>query len=125
MISFSHDVPSNYDDGFLPVLDVKVKLQDSGNLVYQFYEKPTESCKVILADSALSWRQKRTILTQEALRRLKNTSFELGKEVQDGHLSEFMLKLKDSGYDMKFRSEIVFSAKKAYRILLEKDKNVI
>ena len=63
MISFTHDVPSNYSDGFLPVLDVKVKLQDSGNLVYQFYEKPTKSCKVILADSALNWRQKRTILT--------------------------------------------------------------
>ena len=31
MISFTHDVPSNYSDGFLPVLDVKVKLQDSGN----------------------------------------------------------------------------------------------
>ena len=36
-----------------------------------------------------------------------------------------MLKLKDSGYDMKFRSEIVFSAKKAYRILIENDKNGI
>ena len=36
-----------------------------------------------------------------------------------------MLKLKDSGYDMKFRSEIVFSAKKAYRILLENEKNGI
>ena len=54
MISFTHDVPSNYSDGFLPVLDVKVKLQDSGNLVYQFYEKPTKSCKVILADSLFS-----------------------------------------------------------------------
>jgi len=76
-----------------------------------------------LADSALNWKQKRTILTQEALRRLKNTSLELGHEVQCDNLSDFMLKLKDSGYCEKFRSEIIFSAKKAFDIIVENDQN--
>ena len=80
---------------------------------------------MILADSALNWKQKRTILTQEALRRLKNTSLELGHEVQCDHLSDFMLKLKDSGYGEKFRSEIVYSAKKAFEIIVEKYQNGI
>ena len=73
-----------------------------------------------MADSALNWKQKRTILTQEALRRLRNTSLELGHEVQCDHLSDFMLKLKDSGYGEKFRSEIVYSAKKAFEIIVDK-----
>jgi len=38
MIAFTNDVPSNHNDGFLPVLDVKVKLQNSGRLIYQFYK---------------------------------------------------------------------------------------
>ena len=103
MIAFTNDVPGNHNDGYLPVLDVKVKLQENGRIVYQFYEKSTKNSRVILADSALNWRQKRTILTQEALRRLKNTSLELGHDVQCEHLSDFMLKLKDSGYRKQFR----------------------
>ena len=36
-----------------------------------------------------------------------------------------MLKLKDSGYPSKFRSEIIQSAKNAFNIQLEKDKQGI
>ena len=51
-----------------------------------------------LANSALSYSSKRTILTQECLRRLRNTKIERGPEVQKMHLDQFMLKLKNSGY---------------------------
>ena len=76
---------------------------------FEFYEKPTKNPRVVLADSALSFRQKRTILTQEGLRRLRNTKIELGTEVQRSHLNKFMLKVKNSGYNAKFRSEILDS----------------
>ena len=123
MINFTSDIPSNHSDGFLPVLDVKVQLSECGNIIYQFFEKPTKHPKVILADSALSWQQKRTILTQEALRRLRNTSVELGTEVQNKHLTDFMLKMKDSGYSERFRKEIVSSAQSAFKKILENHKN--
>ena len=70
-------------------------------------------------NSALSFSQKRTILTQECLRILRNTKIELGPEVQKKYLDKFMLKLKISGYDQKFRMEILDSALKAF----EKMKN--
>ena len=119
MISFTTDVPTNHSDGFLPVLDVKVQLNSKGKLLYQFYEKATKNNRVILASSALSWKQKRTILTQEALRRLRNTSLDMGIDVQNNHLTDLMLKLKDSGYSEQFRSEIVSSANKAFKIMIE------
>ena len=125
MIAFTYDVPGNHNDGYLSVLDVKVKLQENGRIIYQFYEKSTKNSRVILADSALNWKQKRTILTQEALRRLKNTSLELGHDVQCEHLSDFMLKLKDSGYGEQFRSEIVCSAKKAFENIVENSQKGI
>ena len=119
MISFTTDVPTNHSDGFLPVLDVKVQLNSKGKLLYQFYEKATKNNRVILASSALSWKQKRTILTQEALRRLRNTSLDMGTDVQNNHLTDLMLKLKDSGYNEQFRSEVVSSAYKAFKIMIE------
>ena len=110
MISFTTDVPGNYKDEFLPVLDVKVKLHDNGRLIYQFYEKSTKNSRVILADSALNWKQKRTILTQEALRRLKNTSLELGHEVQCDHLSDFMLNCSQNYSKMRSFLQLTLQA---------------
>ena len=125
MIKVTIDTPCNYEDRKLPILDVKVRVnQDVENIIdFEFFEKPTKNPKVILADSALSSSSKRTILTQECLRRLRNTKLELGKEIQNKYLSEFMLKLKNSGYSEKYRKEILNSANKAFQKIIEDDKS--
>ena len=125
MIKLTVDTPCNYEDGKLPVLDIKVDVNEAeGNRIdFEFYAKPTQNPRVILASSALSHTQKRTILTQECLRRLRNTKVELGPETQRKHLNQFMLKLKNSGYDGKFRREILDSAVKAFDKMLDDDKN--
>ena len=53
----------------------------------------------------------------------RNTKVELGPEVQKKHLDVFMLQLKNSGYDKKFRKEIISSAWNAFEKMLESDKN--
>ena len=85
MIKVTIDTPCNYEDRQLPILDVKVRVnQEVENRIdFEFFEKPTKNPKVILADSALSSSSKRTILTQECLRRLRNTKLEIGKEIQN------------------------------------------
>ena len=125
MIQLTVETPCNFKDGKLPVLDVKVDINyEEGNRIdFQFFEKPTKNPRLILANSALSFSKKRTILTQECLRRLRNTKKELGFEVQKIHLDDFMLKLKNSGYTQKFRTEILDSGMKAYQKMLEEDKN--
>ena len=92
---------------------------------FEFYQKPTKHPRVILASSALSFNKKRTILTQEGLRRLLNTKIELGPDVQKKHLDKFMLALKNSGYNYKFRKEVLDSTLKAYKKIIEDDKNGI
>ena len=116
MIQFTVDTPCNYEDRKLPILDVKVNVNELENnrVDFEFYEKTTKNPKVILMDSALSFSQKRTILTQECLRRLRNTKKELGPEIQKKYLDIFMLKLKNSGYFQKFRTEILDSTLKAF-----------
>ena len=76
-----------------------------------------------MADAALSFATKRTILTQECLRRLRNTKVELGPEVQRKYLNQFMLTLKNSGYNKKFRKEVLDSSLKAFQKMLEEDQN--
>ena len=39
-------------------------------IYYEFFSKPMKPKLVILSDSALPWQQKRTVLTQECIRRL-------------------------------------------------------
>ena len=124
MITLTVDTPCNYPDGKLPVLDFKVNVNEKENsrIDFEFYEKPTKNPMVVLASSALSNSQKRTILTQECLRRLRNTKVELGPEIQKKHLDKFMLKVKNSGYTTKFRREVLDSAQKAFAKMVDDDK---
>ena len=84
MIRLTVETPCNFKDGMLPVLEIKVRINEieMNRIDFEYYEKPTKNPRVVLASSALSQSKKRTILTQEGLRRLRNTKKELGQEVQ-------------------------------------------
>ena len=89
---------------------------------YEFFEKPTRNPKVILAESAINLNTKRTILTQECLRRMRNTKIELGENVRNGHLTKFMLKMKNSGHSQNYRTQILKSSFNAFEKMLEEDR---
>ena len=127
MITFTFGTPSNYIDWKMPALDLTVSVNEEkeNRIDFEFYEKTTKTPKVILADSAINSSSKRTILTQECIRRLRNTKVKLGEECRNTHLTEFMLKLKNSGYNKKYRMEILDSASKGFDKMLEDDKKGI
>ena len=118
MISFTVDTCDKNQDKKLPMLDVKVYLDENQRLIHDHFEKSTKNKRVILASSALSWAQKRTIHTQECLRIMRNTSVFLGEKIQNENLNFYMKKLMYSGYNAKFRGEVIKSAKNAYRKIL-------
>ena len=132
-IQLEVDFPSKHDDDKLPILDLKVwvemrRQQDRGEeesevnvVLHEFYSKDVASKCVINARSALSWSCKRTILTQEVLRILLNCSRELPWKTVVGHVNHMMLRLQYSGYDQKFRTEVVKSALAAYNRMIELD----
>ena len=76
-----------------------------------------------MADSAINSSTKRTILTQECLRRLRNTKIELGEKVRNEHLTKFMLKMKNSGHKVNFRTRILKSSLNAFEKMVEEDKS--
>ena len=124
MIKLTVEVPSDHKDGKLRVLDIKLNVnREMGNRIdYEFYEKSTKHPKVLLADSAINSSSKRTILTQECLRRLRNTKIELGEDVRNMYLNQFMIELKNSGYKKNYRIQILQSATKAFDKMVHDDK---
>ena len=66
-IQMESDVPSQHQDGYLPVLDLKVKVVNN-KVEYLFYSKPCSSPYTIMYASALSSKQKRETILQEGLR---------------------------------------------------------
>ena len=102
--------------------EVLVNKLKQNKIEFEFYEKPTKNKKVILSNSAIPSNQKRTILTQECLRRLRNTQIELGEEIQAKHLNNFMLKMKNSGYTANYRKQVLDSAFKAFDKMVKDDQ---
>ena len=54
---------------------------------------------------------------------MSNTKVDLGEEIRNKPLNDFMVKLKNSGYNAKYRKEILDSATKAFDKMLEEDRN--
>ena len=76
-IEMEADFPSNNADGKMPVLDLKVWMDEDDNIRHQHYEKAVSSRDVLHSQSAQSSSCKRNVHTQEVLRRMLNTSPEL------------------------------------------------
>ena len=103
MLKFTIDTPCSYEENKMPALDLKVNVNHEENerIDYEFFEKPTKNPRVILSNSAINSAAKRTILTQECLRRMRNTKVDLGEEIRNKHLNDYML--KNSRYNAKYR----------------------
>ena len=43
MNKFTFDHPSNHEDKRMPVLDLKVHMDEEGFILHEFYEKPTKN----------------------------------------------------------------------------------
>ena len=72
-----YDCPSLHDNGKMPILDLKVWVNESDIITHEFYAKAVSPKSVIHSSSTLPDNVKRTVLSQEGLRRLLNCIREL------------------------------------------------
>ena len=122
MLKFTTDVPSNHNDKRMPVLDMKVRLDEENEIEYIFYEKPMKIKIVVGKSSALPNNVKKKTLTQEVFRRLHNTRDKILDEHKAETLSDFMVKLKTSGYNEKERFEILRGGINTYEKIRKLEK---
>ena len=126
------DCPSRHDDNKLTILDLKAWLEtqaqdgtQAGNrtfVLHEFYHKEVASRAVIHARSAVPTHTKRTILTQEVIRILKNCSKRLPWKDVCSHVETFCSRMQFSGHSITMRAQVVRSAMTAYKRAREKDE---
>ena len=76
-IQLEEDCPANYADNKVPILDIKVWVNEDGKIRHEYYSKSVSSKSVIDARSAMPREDKRTVLTQDLLRIILRCSPEL------------------------------------------------
>ena len=106
----------------MPILDVQVQVNDA-QIDYKFYKKSMSNHRVMLARSAMPGTIKIASLTQEVIRRLRNTRRSLDWSVKADILSLFSHSLMVSGYPESFRLEVLQAGVKGYQAQCDRHDN--
>ena len=95
----------------------------TGNILFQHYEKPSSSHKIMHVNSAQSVSCRNSVHTQEILRRLLNSSPLLNWKTEVAPvLSMYMARMKHSGYPEKYRVDTLVRALRIYDKMKEDDQ---
>ena len=130
-IQVTTEYPSKNVNRKMPILDLNVWMETqfdqvthevSVNILHEYYSKEVSSKAVIDARSAVPWKMKRTVLTQEVIRILRNCSRRLPWSEVCKHVEGFSMRMQFSGYTEMFRAQVVKSALCAYDKMVEKDE---
>ena len=76
-------------------------------LAWEFYEKPSASSRVLRATSGFCWRLKLVSMSMEVFRRQRNTSRQVNLARRVEIITDFVTKLRRSGYAMGTVGKIV------------------
>ena len=116
------DVPSNYEDGWMPQLDIQSRVNSEGYVEHKFYKKKIVSKYCIPERSSHSDKMKKATNIQEGVRRLRNCSSNVDWKTRSDILSEWSATLKRSGYDSHYRRSVIMSSIKIFEDIVEKDR---
>ena len=122
-IAMEDDFPSKNRDQKLPILDMKVWLDASHNIVYEHYEKEVASRKVLHQTSAQSTTCKKSVHVHELVRRMLNTSVRLDWDSTFVPvLTDYMGRMMLAGYDEKYRRSCLTNAYRIYDRMRKEDE---
>ena len=117
-LKFTIELEADFQDKKLPTLDTNIWFSrpESGAPIvqYEFFEKSMNSKFCILEKSAMAYESKLSILSNEVVRRLLNTSETVSQDRKDSILNDFVLKMLRSGYDIGQCRDILISGIRCY-----------
>ena len=98
------DEPSQNADRKLPVIDMKVWIDQDHFIVYQHFEKPVTTRRVLAAQSAQATSCKRSVHVRELVRRILNMSSRLEWDPHVASvLTDYLARMMDAGYNEHYR----------------------
>ena len=108
----------------MPILDMNVWMDEYGFMLSEHYQKSMASTKVMHSQSAQSLQCKRSVHTQEILRRLLNSSTRLNWERDVAPVvTEYMGRMAVAGYTEKFRKNTLERGIRIYDQMVKNDKD--
>ena len=116
-LHFKGDIPEYHEDSTLPMLDFCTWIDSSSSkplIKHKFYEKPCASNMVIEASSSQPHKVKINTLSQEVIRRMKNTGRDVDWNIRAEIIFDLKLKMLRSGYSNSSITNILNSGLKGY-----------
>ena len=132
-IQVTVEVPGDFDDNKLPVLDFKCWVQDDDKkqdatpemprkLLYTFFEKKMNYKYAIRKSSAMPENMKVNSLTNDMIRRMKNTSELLGQPERNAVVDSYAARLLRSGYPREKVKQMIEAGLKGYEKIVENER---
>ena len=100
-LAFTVETEEDFSDGWLPTLDMKMRVSEQNQVKYTFFEKPTASNKCLQATTALNQNYLMKSLSKEVMRRLANISEHMGNKEKVRVMDDFSQKMVNSGHTME------------------------
>ena len=119
MLTFTSETAEDFDSGTLPTLDTQLWMEGR-KVKYMFFEKPMANSRVLNRRTAMSENGMVASLSQEVVRRCKNTSEELTQEQKNQVLDNYTKKLLASGHNRAQAHRIMTAGLTGYERLLKK-----
>ena len=124
------EVPENFKDAKLPVLDFKCWVENKSDggreikprtkkLLYTYFEKEMSTKYSILKTSAMPENTKINSLSNDMIRRMKNTSELLDQKVRNSVVDKYAERLLHSGYKRDQVRNVVEAGLKGYEKIVQ------
>ena len=97
-LTLTMETADGFPDNRLPTLDLNIWIGKDNIIYYVFFEKSMASTQTIQRRSAMPENGRMATLNQELVRRMLNTSEDLGMEERVIVVDKYCQKLTDSGY---------------------------
>ena len=120
-IQVTSDRQDDHEEKTLPVLDLQCWVE-GGVVLHCFYQKPMGSPFCLMEASAMGANTKWATLSQEVIRRMKNTSQRVCGTIRSEILTDFMRKLQRSGHPEEFRKNCLVAALKGYSRMVKNEE---
>ena len=121
-LRFTTESSEDFEDGWLATLDTSLRVEPNNKVLFRYWEKPTNTNRVVQKRTAMGENLKIQILTPEVIRRLANTAEEVGDEDYAKIVDNFAQKLINSGYGVDQSRRIIVSGIKGWRTKIENCK---
>ena len=114
-LSFTVETHEEFSSGWLPTLDMSLKVDENNKVQYQFFEKPTASNKCLQSDTALAQNCLVQSLVQDVIRRMLNCSPHVSPETRRKVIDDFAQKMVNSGHSIEESRRNILSGLKGWR----------